>query len=154
MVIGTPEIQITYSNIREFSFSEKTENAWNEEKVNAFLEAILEFKKELKYRCDKIDELYEAKSKLTCLQDRSKENLQIINDIIASLKNLHSALLLQLKAIQPIKEKGIAVKEIEDFELAISDVEESYDDLDYVFFRFPNDKEMQKITKELEQLFK
>lgn len=151
-MITISNIQSTYSSIREFSFSEKTENAWNEGKVNAFLDAVLDFKQELKYRCDKIDELYEAKSKLTWLQDRNKENLQLINDIIASLKNLHSALLSQLATIQSIKAKGIAIKEIEDFELAISDIQECYDDLDYVFFRFPNNKEMQKITKKLEML--
>jgi cell division septum initiation protein DivIVA len=51
------EISNTFSSVRNFSFEEKKVSIYDEERINAFLDAILEFKNTFQRKTEKIVEI-------------------------------------------------------------------------------------------------
>ena len=58
------EIANTFSKIRKFSYKEKRIPILDEEKINSFLDAILDFKSDLKEKTDKTYEVNERLEKV------------------------------------------------------------------------------------------
>ena len=57
-----PQILETFENVRNFSFEEKKEAVMDETKMNKFLDRIIDFKKSLKIKTDKIEEIIDART--------------------------------------------------------------------------------------------
>lgn len=131
------EISDTFYNVREFSFHEKRESLYDEEKVNTFLDAIIELKNSLDKKNNTINDLIEKIEKLTWYDNLDNDCLMLINDLISSIKDLHSTLIRQYISLDNIRSKGIAKEEIKEFKLAIDDLKETYQDLESVFFFLP-----------------
>lgn len=131
------EISDTFYNVREFSFHEKRESLYDEEKVNTFLDAIIELKNSLDKKNNTINDLIEKIEKLTWYDNLDNDCLMLINDLISSIKDLHSTLVRQYISLDNIRSKGIAKEEIKEFKLAIDDLKETYQDLESVFFFLP-----------------
>lgn len=143
------EISNTFSTVRNFSFEEKKVSLYDEERVNALLDAILEFKSTFQKKTEKINSLNHKIEKLTWLEELDNECLMLINDLISSIKDLHSTLIRQYVSLNFIRSKGIAKEEIKNFKDAIDDLKEVYQDLESVFFFLPEIPDFKETTKQL-----
>ena len=143
------EIVETFSNVRDFSFQEKTSPLLDRERVNVILDAILEFKSNLREKTNRIDKVVERIEKITWFNDLDKESLMLLNDLISSAKDLRGSLLRQYVPMKDIRKKGIAKEEVKDFKNAIDELKESYEDLESVFFFLPEMPEFIETTKRL-----
>jgi hypothetical protein len=144
-----PQILETFQQVRNFSFEEKREAVIDEIKMNKFLDRIIDFKQSLKIKTDKIEEIIENTEKITWFNNLDDDSLLIVNDLVSSIRNLHSSLNRQYISFLFIRERGIAKAEMNNFVSAIDDLKEIAADLDSRFFLLPNNDEFDKITKEL-----
>lgn len=102
------EIVDIFSNVRSFSFQEKKAPSFNEERINSFLDAILDFKNSLKEKTDKIYNVNERIEKITWFNDLDEESLMLLNDLISSAKDLRTSLVRQYISMNFFRKKGIA----------------------------------------------
>jgi len=143
------EIENTFTQIRAISYKEKKSPLLDEEKVNTFLDAIIDFKKILIEKSQIINNINERIEKLSWFNDLDDECLMLINDLISSAKDLRSSLIRQYISMNFLRKKGIAKEEIKDFKNAIDELKETYEDLESVFFYLPKIKEFIETTKQL-----
>jgi hypothetical protein len=141
------EISKTFSSVRNFSFEEKKVSIFDEERMNAFLDAILEFKNTFQRKTEKIVEINDRIERLTWFNDLDEESLMLINDLISSIKDLHSTLIRQYVSLNLIRSKGIAKDEIKNFKNAVDDLKENYQDLESVYFFLPEIPDFKETTK-------
>lgn len=141
------EIKNAFDNVRKFSFQTKKEAAMDEEKVNAFLDAINDLKSLLNKRNKKLSHVNEQFEKITWLNNLNKQDLMLLNDLIATSKDLHSSLIRQYVQLNLFRQKGIAKKEIHDFKSEIDDLRESFEDLESIFFYLPKQPDFKETTK-------
>ena len=141
------EISNTFSSVRNFSFEQKKFSIYNEERMNAFLDAILEFKNTFQRKTEKIVEINDRIERLTWFNDLDEESLMLINDLISSIKDLHSTLIRQYVSLNLIRSKGIAKDEIKNFKNAVDDLKENYQDLESVYFFLPEIPDFKETTK-------
>ena len=127
------EIEKTFSNVRAFSFNEKKSPFLDEERVNSFLDAILDFKNLLKEKTDKLYHVNMQIEKLTWFNDLDNDCLMLINDLISSAKDLQSTLIRQYVSMNFIRKKGLAKDNIKDFKNSIDELKEAYEDLAPMF---------------------
>ena len=139
----------TYTNVRNFSFEEKRSELFDEEKINAFLDAINRFKKTLITKTEKINNINEKLEKLTWFNNLDRECLLLINDLISSARDLKSSLIRQYISMDIIRKKGIAKEEIKDFKTSIDDLQETYEDMESAFFFLPEFNDFEETTKKL-----
>ena len=135
--------------MRNFSFEEKKASLYDEEKVNALLDAILNFKDKFQKKTERINGINGKIEKLTWFNDANDKCLRLINDLISSIKDLHSSLIRQYVSLNYIRSKGIAKEEIRNFKSAIDDLKDSYQDLESVFFFLPEMPDFKETTKQL-----
>ncbi len=121
----------------------------DENRVNAFLDAILDFKAKLKSQTSSIYELNSRLESLTWFSDLDEESLMLLNDLIASAKDIRSSLIRQYVNMGELRKRGIAKEEIKDFKNAIDELRESYEDIESVFFFLPEIPEFKETTKKL-----
>lgn len=143
------EIENTFSRIRTISFREKKSPLLNEEKVNAFLDVIIELKKILIEKTQIINNINDRIEKLTWFSDLDDDCLMILNDLISSAKDLRSSLIRQYVSMYYVRKKGIAKVEIKDFKNAIDELKEIYEDLESVYFFLPKIPTFIETTKQL-----
>jgi hypothetical protein len=141
------EISKTFSSVRNFSFEEKKVSLYDEERMNAFLDAILEFKNTFQRKTEKIIEINDRIERVTWFDDLDEESLMVINDLISSIKDLHSTLIRQYVSLNLIRSKGIAKEEIKNFKNAIDDLKENYQDLESIYFFLPEIPAFKETTK-------
>jgi hypothetical protein len=141
------EIKLTLNNVREFSFSEKKDSSAMDEKMNRFLDAILDLKSFLSTKTEKIEALIPRLESLTWFTDLDNGCLMLVNDLISSAKDLHSSLIRQYAQMDNIRMAGMAKKEIKEFKAAIDDFKEVYSDLESVFFFLPEMPDFVETTK-------
>lgn len=143
------QIKETFRNVRNFSFEEKREAVFDERKNDGLLDKILDFKKKLALKTDKIEDVIERIEKITWFNDLNKDSLILINDLISSIRNLHSSLQRQYISFNFLSSRGIAKEEIKNFKSAIDDLKDIANDLDSRFFFLPSNDEFEETTKEL-----
>lgn len=139
----------TFQNVRSFSFEEKKEGVMDEKKINRMLDKILDFKQSLAAKTDKIEETIEKIEEITWFNEVDQESLYLINDLISTIKNLHSVLQKQYITFDFLRTKGIAKEEIKNFKSSIDDLKDIGNDLDSRFFFLPNYDNFEETTKEL-----
>jgi uncharacterized protein YkvS len=138
-----------YENVRSFSYSEKKSPFLDDKKINAFLDAIIDFKKTLKAKTEKLNELNERLQNLTWFDNLDDESMMKINDLIAASKDLHSSFIRQYASMSHFRNKGIAKDEIINLKNGVDDLKEIYTDLESVFFFLPSIPEFIETTKQL-----
>jgi predicted nuclease with TOPRIM domain len=143
------ELTNTFNSIRTFSFQEKKSSLIDEEKINVLLDTILEFKKEIKEKTSKIDDVNESIEKLTWFNDLNDDCLMLLNDLISATKDLYTSLIRQYDSMHIIRKKDVAKEEIKDFKNSIDVLRESYEDLESVFFYLPKMPEFIETTKKI-----
>jgi uncharacterized protein YutE (UPF0331/DUF86 family) len=148
-LVHKSEIATTFSRVRSFSFQEKKESLFDEDKVNYFLDAIIELKELLKNKTKKIQDINQSFEKITWFSDLNEENLMLLNDLISAAKDVRTTLIRQYVSMNALRLKGIAKEEIKDFKNSIDDLKESYEDLESVFFFLPEMPDFIETTKKL-----
>ena len=143
------KISETFGKVRKLSFEEKKKSALDEVKINKLLDKILEFKRFFTDKTNKINSLVEKIEQITWFNDLDNESLMSINDLISSIRDLHSTLLRQYISLNLIRSKGIAKEEIKSFKTSIDDLKDVATDLESRFFFLPNIIDFQETTKEL-----
>jgi histidyl-tRNA synthetase len=121
----------------------------DEEKVNAFLDAILEFKIGLEEKTEKIYDINDRIEKITWFNDLDETCLMLLNDLISSAKDLRSSLIRQYVSMNDLRKKGIAKEAIKDFKNSIDELKEAYEDLESVFFFLPEMPDFKETTSKL-----
>jgi|SRR5690554_3056586 len=143
------EIIDIFSNVRNFSFEEKKAPILNEERINALLDAILDFKTNLKGKTERIYSINERIEKITWFNNLDEESLMLLNDLISVAKDLRTSLIRQYIPMGYFRKKGIAKEEIKDFKNSIDELKESFEDLESVFFFLPKMPEFVETTTKL-----
>ena len=143
------DIAETFSSIRIFSFEEKKTPLLDDEQNNLLLDAILDFKKNLKEKTNRIDAINDKIESISWLNDLDEECLMILNDIISAAKDLRTSLIRQYVSMNFFRKKGIAKEEIKDFKNSIDELKESYEDLESVFFFLPKMPHFVETTSKL-----
>ncbi len=141
------EIVDTFSSVRSFSFNEKKSSLIDQEKINSFLDSLLEFKESLKEKTETIISFNNRIERITWYNDLDEECYMLINDLISTIKDLHSSLIRQYISMNFLRKKGIAKEEIREFKCSIDDLKENYQDLESVFFFLPEMPEFKETTK-------
>jgi len=141
------EIEGTFSSVRDFSFDEKRSAYMDQEKMNAFLDAILDFKDFLREKSNRIFSITYKVDKITWYNDLDDECLELINDLISAIKDLRSTLIRQYVSMAFLRKKGIAKEEISEFKYAIDELKEVYEDMESVFFYLPEMPDFKETTK-------
>ena len=144
-----PRILETFQNVRNLSFEEKKEAVLDEKKINNLLDKILDFKLHLTTKTNKIEAVIEKIEKITWFNNLDQDSLILINDLVSSIRDLHSSLQRQYLSFNFLRTKGIAKEEIRSFKSAIDDLKNIANDLDSRFFFLPNNDEFEETTKEL-----
>ena len=147
-----PQIADTFEKVRALSFEEKKESALDEQKINRLLDKILEFKKKFSDKTNKINSVVEKTEEITWFNSLDNDTLMSVNDLISSIRDLHSSLLRQYISLNFLRSKGIAKEEIKNFKAAIDDLNDVAADLESRFFFLPNISGFQETTKELSLL--
>jgi len=147
-----PQIADTFEKVRALSFEEKKESALDEQKINRLLDKILEFKKKFSDKTNKINSVVEKTEEITWFNSLDNDTLMSVNDLISSIRDLHSSLLRQYISLNFLRSKGIAKEEIKNFKAAIDDLNDVAVDLESRFFFLPNISGFQETTKELSLL--
>jgi hypothetical protein len=151
-ITSQPQIKETVDTARFLSFEEKREAYFSESKLNQFLDQILEFKKLIALKTNKIEELTEKMELITWLDQLDEESLLLINDLISAVRDLHTSLFRQFKSVETLLEKHVGETEILAFKDAIDDLNDVSNDLESRFFYFSKNEEFINITKELSLL--
>ena len=141
------EIEGTFSSVRDFSFDEKRSAYMDQEKMNAFLDTILDFKNFLREKSNRIFSLNDKVDKITWYNDLDDECLKLINDLISAIKDLRSTLIRQYISMAFLRKKGIAKEEVSEFKYAIDELKEVYEDMESVFFYLPEMPDFKETTK-------
>lgn len=143
-------IEDTFSNIRAFSYDEKKSTAIDEHKINNFLDTLLDFKKSLNKKTEKINMLSNRMAELTWLNDLDEECLMKLNDLISASKDLRTSLIRHYVSMNNILlKKGVAKEDMKNFKEAIDDLKEAYEDLESTFFFLPALPDFVETTKQL-----
>jgi len=143
------KISFTFNELRKISFQEKKQASMSEEDVNSFLDKIIEVKKTLIEKTEKIELINENLEKITWYGDLEEESLMIVNEIISLCKDLHSSLIRYYIRLSFLKTKGIAKNEIKNFKSVIDDLKEIAEDLESVFFFLPTMPDFKETTHKL-----
>lgn len=147
-----PKISETFERVRKFSFEQKKEATYDEAKINAFLDKILEFKEIFAKKTEKINGLVEKIEELTWFTNVDSESLLKINDLISAIRDGHSSLKRQWVSTNTIRKAGIAKDELKNFKLAMDDLKGAASDLESRFFFLPQLPNFEETTKELSLL--
>ena len=142
----------TFEKVRVLSFNEKKESVFDETQINNLLDKILDFKKKFTDKTNRINSLVVKIEEITWFNEIDNENLMSINDLISSIRDLHSSLLRQYISLGFLRSKGIAKDEIKRFKASIDDLKDVAADLESRFFFLPNIADFQETTKELSLL--
>lgn len=139
----------TFTRVRTFSYEEKKTPLLDDEQNNLLLDAILDFKKDLKQKTNRIHTINDKIESISWLNDLDEECLMILNDIISLAKDLRTSLIRQYVSMSFLRKKGIAKEEIKDFKNSIDELKESYEDLESVFFFLPKMPHFVETTSKL-----
>src|ERR1017187_421833 len=148
MLLKERLIQIS-KTVDEVSKLNRNEELSEEEITNSFLDGILDFKKRVVRSTNCINKVVELTEGVTWSTTDDPEILEELKEIIEKMAELHSTGIRIYVKFNRKKQKGIAVEEITNFKHSLDDLKEAKDDLLATFFIFPNDKEFQSITSEL-----
>jgi malate synthase len=149
--LAKDKITSLFSEASEVSFNER-KNAINEEVlINKFLDTILDLKKDLTERNDKLSSLLNGTQELTWFTDELNESdLRLLNDLLSVMGDLHYRLIRQYATINKIlSPKKIASEELKSFKIILDDLKESCTDLEMIFLNFRQDEEFKNLTDEL-----
>lgn len=145
----------SFEYVRNLRYTERTDNlVQSEEEINAFLDAILDFKKSIVSKTEQIEVLVDKLESITWFDNVDDECLMILSDIISLSKDLSQNLERKYKMVglTKIKAKGIAKNEIKNYIASIEDLKEVADDLEDVFFKLPHCEEFNSVTVEFSKL--
>ncbi len=138
--------------LSDASFQEKTHIKSEDEINNIFLDAILDFKTELKVRSEKLNSISERFISLTWIEEEwNEECLKLLNSLIATARDLHFVKIREYVGFTSFRKKGIAKEEIKQFKDSIDNFKEAYSDVESVYFFLPNNSDFVEVTKRLFQ---
>ncbi|MCH7396502.1 hypothetical protein MM236_00820 [Belliella sp. DSM 107340] len=120
-----------------------------EEKINSLLDKILDFKKTLYAKTEKLWNIIEGFESLTWFDNLDEESLMLMNDLISSAKDLRMTLIRQYLLMDSLRKKSVAKDEIKAFKEALDELKVACEDLESVFFFLPEMPGFVETTKKL-----
>ncbi|MEM6738215.1 MAG: hypothetical protein AAF620_19320 [Bacteroidota bacterium] len=147
-VIEKGDILEKTQEIKFFSFDVKRNTVSEQQRINQFLDAILQLKSNLADRIEKLSKLNDMLESLTWVEGEvGQEELLLINDLISACRDLHSALNRSYASCNSIR--GVARNEFKQLKNCIDDFKEVFEDVEAVYFYLPNNQNLQTIFEEL-----
>lgn len=146
------ELKKAFTDIRILSFEAKKEALFNEEKINAFLDAINDFKSLIKNKTETLSEINKSLEQLTWLNDLNEEELMVVNDIIVLGNDFYSTLMKQYSSLRNSALNETSEEGLKNFKIEIDNLKESCEDLDSVFFYLPSFSEFNETEINLRNL--
>ena len=147
--VGIQNLTEVINEIRTTSFEEKKDFKTEEQILDAFLDSINVFKKDLAKKSKEIQRISEKIEGLTWFIKPDQESLKLLNELVILCKDVRSTLVQKYVSYNHFRKVGLAKKEIGEFKLVIDFFKESYSDLELTFFILPNNKQFQEITGRL-----
>jgi len=149
--LSTTRLNDIVSDFRTISYTEKKMSY--EDSVNRFLDAINSVKKRIEEKVFNLKKITAQIQTIPWFENVQIEELIIINELIVLSKDVKISLSKQYIFLNnKLKIKGIAKDEIKKFKLAIDDFTGAYENVEFVFFELPHDKEFNEITQKLANL--
>ncbi|MGL5889756.1 MAG: hypothetical protein ACRC3B_07720 [Bacteroidia bacterium] len=146
------KIAVISNDVRILSYDEKKEIP-TEDEVNRLLDAVIESRKFIQAKTSRTDQLTQALEAITWMNNPSEQDLQEINQLISSARDLRLTLLKTFAVLNNfIQQKKVLIDEVNDFKRALDDFTETIDDVESVFFFLPRDKEFKETTDSLSDL--
>jgi hypothetical protein len=142
-------IRGVFGEAQEVSFEAQREIQTEEQVINTFLDAINNLKGHLADKASKLESIIEKMEHLTWCEKLDDEALSLLYQLILTSKDIKRNFIIQYISFNHFRQSGIALKEINDFKHAIDDFQETYSDLEDIYFKFPKDKEFLEVTEEL-----
>ncbi len=109
----------------------------------------MEFKKVFIDKTNNIISLVDKIEQITWFNNLDNDSLMLINDLISSIRDLHSSLLRQYISLNFLCSKGIAKEEIKKFKASIDDLRDVAANLESRFFFLAKYRRFSRTTKEL-----
>ncbi len=149
MVSTTDQINETIDDVRDVSFREKRDGLNAEQQINKFLDHLLDLQKLLNEKSARIEGIIQHMESLTWLNNLSEKELQAINDLIASARDLYFVLIRQYITLDVVVGKDVTKSVMKRLKSAIDDLKEITSDLESVYFFLPRIPDFLETTKEL-----
>lgn len=146
------KIEQTYDLVSNMSYQTKKEDIYSEESINVFLDTILEFKKGINDKTNRINHLVDSMEELTWFDTPVEDDLKLLNNLIAICKDFRISLIKSYLSFSGIRQRGVAKEEIKAYKRAADDLKEMYEDLESAFFILPKDPLFVKANKELKSI--
>lgn len=116
--------------------------------IDKFLDAINELRDHMKSLTGRVEQIVEGFSGLTWYKEYNEEALKEIHTTVVMARDLHKRLLISFTKVNKVcRKKKILQTELNDYKYSLNELEEVVDDIDLIFFEFPNDPEVQRINK-------
>jgi chromosome segregation ATPase len=123
-------------NVKFISFDEKKEIP-SEEQVDRLLDALIESKKFITAKTERTRQLTEALESITWLTNPSEKDLQEINLLIGSARDLRRTLYLTCTRLDTFStQKQVLTEEVNELKQALDDFTEVINDVESVFFSY------------------
>jgi len=143
------KINTVNNEVKETSFKAKT-NIKSEEEINQFLDGINSVRGILNDKIERLNNIVIKVESISWADNIDDECLRILNELIASSRDLHSVLIKDyVRYLNPLKLRGICNSEIKNYKLALDSFKEVYSDIESVFFFLPKDSEFVALTTRL-----
>lgn len=147
---GKQKVSKVLDEVKTTSFSERREIKSEEEIINSFLDKIIDFKKNVATRTQKIEDISEKMETISWINEKmDDETLKDLNNLIVLAKDLHKTLIIHYVSFTPLRKNGIAKEETANFKNALDTFKEVYSDIESTFFSLPNNKDFVEITKRI-----
>ncbi|WMJ75559.1 hypothetical protein RCC89_20700 [Cytophagaceae bacterium ABcell3] len=91
-VLQKEKLQVVVDKVKNSSFEEKR-NIFSQVQVDYFLDKILELKKVLSHKADKLNNLSKEYDELIWFTNPSEGELRLLNELVASSKDLRSSVI-------------------------------------------------------------
>lgn len=154
MIATTEKTAIGYT-LASVNQVDITVQADSQAKIDNFLDAIIKLRQYLNDRADMLDDLEEKMHKLFRLDYHSltEEDFFALQMLYEVCKRIDSNLKRTYAQLRPVREKGIAKKDLKRFYEAIDIFEETATDMYQAFFVLPHLPAFQTSDEELKAIF-
>lgn len=141
------------NEVQKTSYEERCDSQPPEDTINRFLDQVNSLKRSLTDKSAKLNSITQTFGEITWFTDPDEESLMQLNTVIDISKSIYNTSIMSYARInKDFIRLRIGRDELSAFKLALDDFKEGYEELEFVFFERPKDKEFNDITDLLNSL--